>query len=123
MNNEQPIDLSRAYVGQTVIFRNKQNAVIDTIYLSDFTDYYTIHSVCGNYHTLHRKDGTDLDNETQWDIIELKDPIQVQVARIEGMIEAYDKINGMIKHEFMREFLTEKNELRKQLKALTDANN
>lgn len=46
----------------------------------------------------------------------------VQIAKLEGKIEAYDNIAGMIKHEFMRDFLIEKLEFRKELKALQDEN-
>jgi hypothetical protein len=123
MSNQIQIDLSKAYAGQIVMYRSKQNAVIGTIYLSDFTNYYSIHSVCGSFHTLHRKDGTDLDNETPFDIIALFDPIQVQCARIEGEIKGLqDSMNCKVYLDDS-DILAAIYRLNEQLKALTNEGN
>ena len=47
----------------------------------------------------------------------------VQIAKLEGMLEAYDNIAGMIKHESMRDFLIERNGFRSKLATLRNESN
>lgn len=79
------IDLSKAYKGQIITLLNGTTHEIKDIHL-DSNGWYDIDDFA------YYKDGTYSTNDRGGDIISIQDSIQVQVARLEGEIEAYENI-------------------------------
>lgn len=95
MKNE--IDLSKAYIGQIVTFRNSETDIlIDVCAQSDAMEKFDVYfSYHGYPHSKeYSKDGLRYpDEKFGFDIVSLSDPIQVQCARIEGEIKGMKRAN------------------------------
>jgi len=122
MNNEQPIDLSKAYAGQIAHLSNGQTLEINRIgktesliVIWDFFGLEYKFNYCGK--CMGKTENFNAD------IVSLSDPIQVQAARIEGEIKGLESIIGML-HEFYTGQVGLKIvALKTQLKALTNEGN
>jgi len=125
MSNQ--IDLSKAYTGQIVTFRNGETDTLnDSCAQSDAMEKFDVYFNYYNFPSSKEyfKNGRRMtDCEYDFDIIALSDPIQVQAARIEGMIEAYENILlKMPKAKIFDYILQQRADLKEQLKALTENN-
>jgi len=126
MNNK--IDLSKAYAGQIVTFRNGATDTLnDSCAQSDAMEKFDVYFNYYNFPSSKEyfKNGRRMiDCEYDFDIITLSDPIQVQAARLEGMIKAYESILQFNAEKVTFDFALEKRaELKEQLKSLQDGNN
>jgi len=112
MSNQ--IDLSKAYAGQIITLKNGTVHEIDNIHL-DSNGYYDIDDY-GYY-----KNGK-FTGDSGGDITSIKDPIQVQVARIEGEIKGLEFALGCEPYE--REQICNRiDELNVQLKSIANEDN
>jgi len=121
MSNQ--IDLSKAYAGQIVTFRNGETNTIESIYKTSSGLHITPKSWDKPFGYDYNPDGTRIDHDNNpFDIIALSDPIQVQAARIEGEIKGLEFALGCEPYE--REQICNRiDELNVQLKALNNGNN
>ena len=126
MNNQIQIDLSKAYTGQIVMFRNGETDTVLTVF--DALKPNNCFVLLGKHrHPLaqgYNYNGlSNSRNAKEWDIIALSDPIQVQAARIEG------EIKGLLESMDCRIYLDYTDisaaiyRLNEQLKALRNESN
>jgi len=93
MNNQIQIDLSKAYAGQIVTFRNGETDTVLTVFgaLKPSKCFVLLgkhrHPLAQGYNYNGLSDSR---KSKEWDIIALSDPIQVQAARIEGEIKGLE---------------------------------
>jgi len=94
MKNE--IDLSKAYAGQIAHLANGETDVLlKAEVLNEDTGVFEVLFNNRKNHAgfIYKSDGTKYRDYSFYpDIVALSDPIQVQCARIEGEIEAYENI-------------------------------
>jgi hypothetical protein len=87
------IDLSKAYAGQIATLANGRTILIDKIIKTLYRDIhqsakclaYLINPDVSGF--MYFKDGSDTENQSEFNIISISDSIQVQVARLEGEIK------------------------------------
>jgi hypothetical protein len=113
MNNQ--IDLSKAYAGQIITLQNGTVHEIDNIHL-DSNGYYDIDDY-GYY-----KNGK-FTGDSGGDIISIEDPIQVQVARIEGVIKGIELALDCAPLNEWSKVYAERTVLIEKLKRLTNESN
>jgi len=122
MNNQIQIDLSKAYEGQYITLANGKKYRIGNI--SFFARSYDIVSYCDELNESYLNDGRNYNGDNELDIVSLSDPIQVQAARIEGMIEAYENVlEKMPKPKISDYILQRRTDLKMQLLNLQNEGN
>jgi len=129
MSNQIQIDLSKAYAGQIAKLRFGGTVRIDRVIKSSRSDaegnLCNVYLIDPNNSTaLYYNNGTEFNEDSDYDIIELKDPIQVQAARIEGEIKGLEWAISIMSNAHDKMCIVQAIEdLKEQLKALQDANN
>lgn len=120
MNNQ--IDLSKAYAGQIITLRDGSRR---TIYrCGAFGSVFAVLDGKVSELPYYAQNGRNAENDNSGlDIVVIEDPIQVQAARLEGMIEAYELLKGRVHKLYLPQIMVEVASLQAQLKALQDGNN
>ena len=129
MSNQIQIDLSKAYAGQIVTFRNGETDTLnDSCAQSDAMEKFDVYFNYYNFPSSKEyfKNGRRMiDCEYDFDIIALSDPIQVQAARLEGEIKGLEFTLPLLSVYFIakRDVLAKIEQLKEQLRTLTNEGN
>jgi len=125
MSNQ--IDLSKAYTGQIVTLSNGDTDVFLKVdVLNEDRGIFEVFfkNRKNHYGFIYKNDGTRHREYSPYcEIIAIEDPIQVQAARLEGMIKGMKRANEYAVRSMPEYFEALLKDLEEQLKALQDGNN